>query len=329
MVPPRQSGVWKRTWDVPHSKGVSAGYGQASEALDAAQRLQREAAGMLAEFRVRRAQLQNDQRAAEQTLGSAETQLVDDEGATQEFERAFLNAERAKGATRALDELIRKTEARLAEADAQADVARTTLTYWGAHDAVAEAADTLRAEYPSLGARLQKLIDTVAKATAAADEVNSRGLPSGLPPLRSPEELVRDRPAIARQVLSEHLEDLWVNSDGTPMGANRQADVIPGRDPSIGTLVLSGSTRQQVRTVEKRQFLRREYLEEVPRQTGPRLSKLYVPGLTAADPAFWEPQVTDQLRIATVREIISKNPYEPARVRGIEYVAMPAAPSQA
>ncbi len=172
-----------------------------------------------------------------------------------------------------------------AEAESQAS---RRLTYEAAKRHRDAAADTLASEYPKIGARLIKLVTTVAEACRAVSKANA-DLPAGCARLDDPEAIVRDRPGAAETVLIVRQERRWAfKTNGMPLD-DASARQVRQTAEGVGTLPSQGIMDRQGTDVEIRDFEVETYYPAQSPKYAQRLSTLDFPGLYP-DTYYLQPQ---------------------------------------
>lgn len=193
---------------------------------------------------------------------------------------------------------VQELEARHGKAEAlEAEAARVS-AYDAAKAKAAAVAELLAREYPEIGRRYAELLHQVADAEAAVRAAND-ALPDGASRLVGPESLVRDEPALPREILSDGVEDRWcIIRDGAGPFAQELVDRDGRGDAKIqrtgdrtGLLPPPPNAYPRQGTpVELRPYRRIEYLPEQPSHSGARLADLEFPGLRCGDRPFWKPK---------------------------------------
>jgi chromosome segregation ATPase len=222
--------------------------------------------------------------------------------------RALAEAEDAEEDARLyLEEL----EGRLTAARAAAAAQERRRRYDEASRLSTIAQRDLAKRYPELAKGFVALLRQLSEARIAIEAANA-DLPEGQAPIKDPEEVLRDLPALPERVVREKKVWRWQTAEGQilPEGVHLQS-----RSGNEGTYQVSSIGDIRRVAVRRRKFLEREVAQYQSAVQGPRLAALAIPGLVAGDPDFWKPKhasfgVGPQYILATLDELASGKPLE-------------------
>ena len=271
---------------------------QASEdgaaiALDGARAARIAAVEALAQVEARRQAASRELEQAEADTEAASVDLAGPPGVAEAAEAKLMDAIKRAAEARGRYEVLAShalpaARRRLDEASEAEIHASRRLTYEAAKRHRDAAADTLASEYPRIGARLVKLVTTVAEACRAVSKANA-DLPAGCARLDDPEAIVRDRPGAAETVLIVRQEKRWTfKTTGMPLD---DASARRVRQTAEGTGVLPSQAIMDLQgaDVELRDFEVETYHPAQSPRCAQRLSTLSFPGLYP-DTYYLQPQ---------------------------------------